>query len=137
MRKTLINHPHLKMRMRTGSEGPRHDPYSYTEYTVETPNAEVLLHEGLAVFKEVNGERVSAKSGDYDAAHAFFDCDLVKHTGFTLAQLERISRNAKSRCRKGGYHDTYSESGYPGEEFEVCTKCGEVVDSYFNESAIL
>lgn len=40
-----------------GTEGPRHDPYSYTEWTVTTNLSTVTIHMGSNFWTEVNGKR--------------------------------------------------------------------------------
>lgn len=138
---TLINHPKLHVDLVRGAEGPTHDPYSYEEISVRVPGCEVMIHTGLACFIELNGEKfdipIVKSVVDYDknfAATAEFV--LVSKIGYTREQLERMSRKAKSRCPKGGTHDIVSESGYPGEHFDVCLKCDRIVNNYFNSSAV-
>lgn len=138
MEHTLISHPRLHVREKTGSEGPSYDPYGFTELHVHTAdNIDVVLHEGLAMYFLLNGLRTNIVGADYDNPKDIFDKVLLDVTGFTEAQLRRFHRKASSRCPEGGYHDTESVRGYPGESLEICCKCGKVVDSYFNEGAII
>jgi hypothetical protein len=137
MQTTLINHPKLQVWMRTGSEGPRHDPYSYGELTVKTPKHKVMIHEGLACFVVVDGKRSDATRKTYDKFSKVSDRLLKRWTGYTRKQIGRIHRKSKEQCPFGGRHETIDMSGFPGEHFQVCQKCDKIVDSYFNESAIM
>lgn len=134
MQRTMINHPKLNVHFRTGSEGPRHDPYSYEEWTIETPENTVQIHQGLGDWIKCNGreypETARGSRGDLDNF-------LTEKVGFTLEQIRRIHRNLKSRCPKGGQHEEEWISGYPGEDLLFCHKCEKFVDSTFNESAII
>src|SRR5579859_3325001 len=118
--------------METGSEGPRHDPYSYTELTVERQGLTVKAHYGLMVWLESNGER--EQICDDKLLDALF-CDL---TGMTIAQAERAYRKWKELpYREHRLHGGCEwSSGFPGESLCFC-KCGAVIDSSFNEGAII
>jgi hypothetical protein len=134
---TLINHPKLQAWIRTGSEGPHHDPYGYEELTVKTQKHKVTIHEGLACFVVVDGKRINATRKTYENFSKVSNRLLSMRTGFTKHQLERIHRKSKRQCPLGGRHETINMNGYPGEHFQVCQKCDKIVDSYFNESAII
>jgi hypothetical protein len=81
----------------TGSEGPSHDPYSYTEYTVQ-PRADdaptAVLHMGLAFWYEVDGKRTGqgeelrVNIGGSTEATAYYteDLDDARSTGILMAQ---------------------------------------------------
>ena len=43
--------------MTTGSEGPRHDPYSYREICVERNGKVSVIHMGLALWVQSGGEK--------------------------------------------------------------------------------
>lgn len=137
MEQTLIDHPRLKVRKSTGSEGPRHDPYHYDELTIKTPQGEFVAHLGLAVYVQENGEKISAAGNDYEQAFKWQDSYLVKWTGYTNKQLERIADQIKYRCKEGGYHYGPELDGYPGESFCLCQKCGKMFDFNFDESAVV
>lgn len=50
---------HLTQRsldLRTGSEGPQHDPYSFTEMIMTVNGNETRLHLGLGCWLKLNGE---------------------------------------------------------------------------------
>lgn len=75
-----------KLRRRDGTYGPAHDPYSFTERTVDvhTPHSHdvITLHCGLGVWLIWNGVRIT---DDEDMAVALFEF----RTGMTVAQFDR------------------------------------------------
>lgn len=75
-----------KVRIRSGSEGPSHDPYSYHEITVERLGREVTLHLGLAVWREIDGAMrlTTAYSSESEIIQ-----DFVELTGGTPEQWQR------------------------------------------------
>lgn len=134
MEHTLIRHKNLTVREKTGREGPRHDPYSYTELHVNADDVDIVFHDGLSVFILVAGFRTNIYGEQYKE---LFDAVLLDATGFTESQLRRFHRKASSRCPMGGYHDVVDVRGYPGESMSICNKCDKVVDSYFCEGAVI
>lgn len=52
------------LHLRTGSEGPRHDPYHFDEYTVSTPEFTVTAHMGLGSSLSIDGEEVTRDEAD-------------------------------------------------------------------------
>ena len=116
----------------TGTEGPRHDPYSYTEITVRLPRkAPVTIHYGLGEWLRIGND------AQHDI-HGYSDQVLRTLTGYSITQAERIVRKAREadyRLHKahGGYHWS---SGFPGESLCFC-RCGNVIDSTFDEGAII
>ncbi len=126
----MLNSIHIK----TGTEGPKHDPYAYEELVVKRPNGTVTLHEGLGVWCKL--EKIPAVYRDENALVIF-----EQATGITPAtakrvwcrQQERPLREHNARCKGRNFSCV---SGYPGETFAMCTLCGEVVDSHFDRSAI-
>lgn len=122
----------------SGSEGPSHDPYGYTEIEVNFhsgPNKgkKVEFHCGLGVSLKVDGEEVEYGTDDHEN-EAFV---LFKDwTGFDIAKLERWMDKARHRCKKCGCTRGCWKAGYPGESFYCCVNCNEVMDCEFNPSAI-
>lgn len=47
-----------KLGRRTGSEGPRHDPYAFEKRTMTVNGEDCTLHCGLDCYISVDGERV-------------------------------------------------------------------------------
>ena len=63
------------VRVRRGTEGPRHDPWSYTEVSVTRLNGDkITMHCGLAVWLKINGEK--------------FNPDIPKTLRWDIAQDE-------------------------------------------------
>lgn len=121
------------LKIKTGTEGPRHDPYSYTETTMERNGDTVTLHEGLGDWLRVNGavQDVRRSALGSEERRTF-----VSITGYTPEQLRRFVDRAHSRCRSCGGQRTRSERGHPGETLLVCDRCGDIVGTRFNRSAI-
>lgn len=122
-----------KLSMKRGAEGPSHDPYSFSEYTVERDGRIHTLHQGLGVRYSLNG-RTLVQSGDNGIA-----C-WEAETGLTVAQFERIYQRVhgpKTRCKNCLGKKFEWESGFPGESLQVCVSCNSIVHSEFNESEII
>jgi len=125
----------VKLSFKTGSEGPAHDPYGYDEMTVTLNNGVVVLyHRGLGSWLEVTFP--DCKPIRHDGHDSAIYHRFVSIVGYEPRDLEKFEARRLSRCRQCGCRRTTSESGYPGESFEVCIKCGNVVSSDFNEAAI-
>lgn len=119
-----------RIEIKHGSEGPKHDPYSYTEITF-TPTHEggtvYVLHMGLVDWIKGNGKLIPCA----DVAFEF-----KTRTGLTPEDAQQILIRMKHRC-KCGCRQTRSKSGYPGESFNVCIRCGNTVSTDFHESEII
>ncbi len=130
---TMIKHPSLLVVRRTGTEGPRHDPYAWTELQVENKSGTHTLHEGFVTWYEgADGVRHDQRNWTEDDLMRMFERDA----GFSISQIERIARKLHSRCAHCGSHDFTSEEGYPGESFDVCCNCGHVQNCSMDYSAI-
>ena len=111
-----------------GSEGPKHDPYSYVEVVVARADGRVArYHGGLIEWCEVNGVRV-----EHDDAGPTFESAV----GIASTDAVDCFYRARSRCRECGCRQLHDESGFPGETFSVCDRCGAIVCTDFNMSAI-
>lgn len=128
--RNLIKSPSLEVSTQSGTEGPRHDPYHFTEYHATVRGVEVVLHEGLAEWIEVNGRKPATGRNPRD--------EFAWLVGYTPEQLEMFaSRLASSKFRAHKAHGGFrAERGYPGETMTVC-KCGECLDYSFNEDAVM
>ena len=107
---------------RTGSEGPRHDPYSYTEWTVKRGERHVTLHLGLATWVKINNLICDLNSENQAVSQ--FEHDA----GITLKACDRALDHVSRCCSK---MRPVSKTGYPGEHFTVCGSCGKHLDYYF------
>jgi hypothetical protein len=120
-----------KLTRNTGSEGPSHDPYSYTEQTVEKDGKTVTLHLGLAEWLKVDGKRTEGDAGPLAA-------EFEKLTGFNPETFD-VAYDAihdPEHCPKCQSTERKTESGMPGEKFLVCGSCGEIIDTRFNRREI-
>lgn len=125
-----------KLNLRSGSEGPRNDPYHYEEYQINIPNlGDVTVHCGLAQWVEINGETHEAFGDDYDMPG--FDAFCKRLTGYSFRQFERFYRRYRSRCRQCGGRDFYCSAGYPGETLTQCSKCHSVLCADQDMSSII
>lgn len=84
-KKTLLA---TTVNMRHGSEGPRYDPYAFTEITVTRNGISYTLHEGLGVWLKVDGQifEVSACGMEHEDAVAG---KFTEMTGMTPIQWEK------------------------------------------------
>lgn len=107
--------------MKSGQEGPKHDPYGYTEIVVERDGCEVVIHCGLGTWMEVDGILVPRKARHntkqqeayitrrfrreigWDAFEVIAAClkadkhrarKLYRSTGLTFADIEASERAA-------------------------------------------
>ena len=119
-----------KLEMKNGTEGPRHDPYSFTEFTFEGKQV-VMLHLGLAEWIQVDGKKLDVPD----------PVEMFKiFTTFSVHQFERAYRRLhgpKERCPHCGGKAFDWSSGFPGEALQICLKCDSVVYCDFNESAVV
>ena len=117
--------------IRTGTEGPRHDPYGYEELTVTSERCgTVTLHTGLGTWLRVNG--ACANEGDHNRCVKLFEWVC----GITPQAARRAYERLRNRCQKCGGTDQRAQSGYPGETFYFCVRCDTVVRCDFDEEAI-
>jgi hypothetical protein len=120
----------------TGTEGPRHDPYHFEEFTVERDGVSVTAHHGLANWVSVEGADKKGYQHETEFQDEvdwiFFSC-----VGMTEAQARRYQRKAEqARMRPHRHHGGgVWVTGYPGEHLCLCA-CGAVLDSVFNQSAV-
>ena len=120
------------IKIQRGTEGPRHDPYGFTDLIVERDGKQpIVLHEGLGAELRIGEQRAAA---DYLIVAAYFEI----LTGMTPVQAMRAHRKAhEARNRAHKRHGTPEwTDGHPGEAFLFCP-CGAVLDTGFDESAII
>ncbi len=118
--------------IKTGSEGPRHDPYSYTEYTISrTGGFTATLHQGLGVWLEVNGNHTNAQSNEQEKVAVDYFEQLCH---ISLKTFERAIHRPVKCCAKP---KPRWSAGYPGETLCFCQSCGKYLDGSFNEAAVI
>lgn len=120
-----------KLDIKTGAEGPSHDPWGYTEAIVEINEHKVVLHQGLAVWVRIDAKTYYLSE---NACYRVFR----RLTGFE--NIDDVSRAiAQTKKRRGNwccrYHAEWIE-GMPGESFLRCKKCGTYLDSAFDIMAV-
>jgi hypothetical protein len=119
-----------------GVEGPRYDPYSYTEVTMHRDGRYATIHSGLGTWMTYNDGRVVRKFDDpFKILRSKFEAVM----GITPERARRIPDTIKNRRYKYhpcGIKHMHGAEGYPGESLVVCGKCGDVIDSSFDISAI-
>lgn len=123
------------MHLARGSEGPRHDPYSYEELTVDGRNGETVIHIGLAVW--ITNDRMDLKVDDEKLVFDIFE----KCVGVSFPAAMKAYHYVNDvlpyklhamRCDGRFNHGT----GYPGESFNYCDKCNFVAGFHMDWSAI-
>lgn len=111
---------------RTGTEGSRHDPYSYAETTVKRKGMEVTVHEGLDYWLKVEGRKVLSSCNDVTKAFVF-----EQLCGYPPERIPEFIQRANRRCKNCGSRHSHSDPGYLGEELYVCDGCGNITGSSF------
>lgn len=123
-----------RVRVKHGVEGPRHDPYQVTEYLVtRSTGAHGALRMGIGLSLNINGFAI------YEDDEKKLIKRFEELCGCSLHVLEKAVHNAplrRMRSHKCGMKHMREVAGYPGETFIICGKCGDVMDSHFNRSAI-
>jgi hypothetical protein len=116
---------------KSGSEGPRHDPYHFEEVTIHGRAGNVTAHIGLGVWLSVNGHRMEIPEVDLDIS-------FQRLTGISIDVAFRLYRKLPYRrhSRTCSGRSMVSMPGYPGERLYICEKCREVIDSSFNLAAV-
>ena len=118
---------------RTGTEGPKHDPYSYTEFTITRPDGRTAkVHMGLAMWVEYQVPGMP-KAVRVDGYNGVMDEALRLSVGITYHEaedaLERMEQNSRRKHRAHG--GTTTTHGFAGETMEFC-KCGELLSDDFH-----
>jgi len=129
-----------------GSEGPRHDPYGYEEYTVCTKfeNGEekcITMHSGLGMWLKIDGEKIDHGTinmwGEhYNEGERFLSEMFENLTGIPLCKFHKYMDeilNHKICCPK---RELEWVRGFPGEHLLICTNCHAIADSQFVRSEI-
>jgi hypothetical protein len=139
----LINSARLKVWKHSGTEGPRFDPYGYDQYEIHRKGrASLTVHLGLDNWAQLGKQKRRSLFGQgkgrerYELDKRRLDAVVERACGYTLAQLERFARKARSRCPCGS--KSFEEAcGYPGEHVTMCAECHRVMSVTFNEAAVI
>ncbi len=90
-RKTSSGH----IAMRTGSEGPSHDPYSFREYEIERNDQTLVLHMGLGCWLEEDGKS-TYKNGTEELLVLIFE----GFSGLSLGHFEKALHHRRRMSRR-------------------------------------
>jgi len=79
----------LRIDIRRGSEGPRHDPYSFIGYRVETPDGRRIEYKsGLTTTLRVDGAEIARSLDELDPSTDAIRLRFEALAGYDLDQLE-------------------------------------------------
>ena len=139
MLRTAQEDEHMStIRMKHGTEGPKFDPWGYDEMIVKRPNGDkVTLHRGLAIW--CSYEKADGRKWKEDGikAEILFATSLgVRPYAMDRAYGKLLQLPYKLHHLKCGNENLISTTGYPGESFEYCSKCGEHLGYHFDRSAV-
>jgi len=130
-RSSHVRLPDAYVDISTGAEGPRHDPYSYREYTlIREAGDTIVLHEGLGVWFSLNGN-IAARLTEDQCVKAF-----EGYLGCTIKAFRKALMKLSERCRHCGGRDLYEVDGFPGETYLMCRVCDKVLTSSMNWGAV-
>lgn len=120
-----------RLTWRQGNEGPKYDPYGYTELTLEKNGRTYVVHMGLALWFKVDKIKIDLCEPEQ------VERMLKTWTGYTPMELERWMWRAigrrRSKCPKCGGPIECAD-GYPGETVYYCPAGHGIVDADQNMS---
>jgi hypothetical protein len=126
-----------RLQIKTGTEGPRHDPYGFNEIWVTRPDRTVVVyHEGIGTFCDVRmANGMQDCTDDPKKALTLFE----QYAGITpkaahRAEMARYWR--KFKYHPCGSHHLKEVDGYPGETLVLCEKCNGVIHASFERGAV-
>ena len=126
----------MKTTILTGVEGPKTDPYGFTEYIVYLDDVKFTLHLGLDSFIKRDDDRILG-IGDFHLSSSVSLTDIFEK--FLNVNIEQIRKDYDvdfSKCKKCGSEEIRMVNGFPGETIFICDKCECFINSVFNKSAI-
>jgi len=126
--------------IKTGSEGPKHDPYHYTEVIVNRVSRDftgtVTSHNGLGNWVKVEEDGKpdqlfrDSDQGDWFALYAGVTVKAAWKARMEV-DTRRITRHP---CGQRAIEEV---DGMPGETLTVCKSCGKVLSGTFDLSAVI
>tara|TARA_R110000803_G_scaffold210841_1_gene284274 strand:- start:3373 stop:3843 length:471 start_codon:yes stop_codon:yes gene_type:complete len=150
----LLRSPSFDVFVDTGTVGPSHDPYAYTDTTVvfkkdtrgRKANSAIRIHHGISSYvkevprfseqamRDMDGQRFEGlDEARFRTAQEYFNFQV----GFTEKQLDRWWGRYLCRCSKCNNKVLNQLEGFPGETFYQCPDCGKIMGYEFNESAVI
>jgi len=146
-----VNYNNLDVTIKTGTEGWHFDPTSYTEYSFIInkrrfhKEEEVVIHFGLSDYITVNGEKIKTTVKRFVNVRSNIEKDNYNSIKKHLKKVYKMDlEDLIDHVEGESYHESISicqecksddlewKSGYPGEIFLVCNKCGHIVESEFH-----
>ncbi len=106
---------------RTGAEGPKHDPYSYVEYIVETEEFTIVLHTGLVEWLKADGRIVKTEDKSITSPRLF---EIL--TGIEAHKFDKYYNRIHGPMDRCSECNKYLQSakGYVGELMLFCPEHG-------------
>jgi hypothetical protein len=134
----------MEVTMKTGVEGPKHDPYGTETWTItgEYKGAEITLtyHQGLDEWFTIDTSSKVRVNYDGGTLKLMSEC-CEKLTGKTFDEVRGIweEKEYGMFCETCNDFppDVTSHKGYPGETIYCCTKCSNPVNSFQDMSAVI
>jgi hypothetical protein len=123
----------LHISHRSGSEGPRHDPYHFDEFSVSLGVCSITVHVGLGEWIEVKPKAEPGQwpepRGDRRSFSSWeeLDATLKSLTGLSMEQLQSWEDEAHTppeQCPQCGSELKVLGHGYAGECIIGCTREG-------------
>lgn len=123
------------LKIKHGSEGPRHDPYGFTEITFRGQRGSIKFHYGLATWceGERNGRKFRVNEDANECLRLFEEITTMTPMRAESIAFELPWRKHAAKCDGRKF---FCSDGYPGERFTICKKCDDVVDYHFDRSAV-
>lgn len=134
------------LRINRGSEGPHYDPYSFEELSVETTENgftnEVTLHLGLAVWIDINGDRLdhdslNAWGSKYEEGIQDLEALFEHLTGINPDKFHDYYDRIHTRRKCCANPRPEWTNGFPGEHLCICKSCGAFLDSSFSLAEVI
>jgi hypothetical protein len=128
------------IQLRHGTEGPKNDPYSYTEVTViRGDSQEVVFHEGLGNFVATP---ILGRIDEHEHPDGIKGIRKLFEVAAGVTVQVAISAYYESKSRPIRFHacgqrHLQTGHGFPGETLVYCTKCNTILASEFDEDAII
>lgn len=116
----------------SGTEGPKHDPYHYEEWTVETTGGVTIIgHFGLMEWVKVDEVIKVRGEGAVKVFEAFVGMSMYK---MQKAYDKVHSFKECPQCHSPKYLEW--QEGHPGESLLCCTRCKIILTSEVNLSEV-
>ncbi len=118
---------------RAGSEGPRHDPYGYTEIRIDIRYSDreshIIIHMGLAEWIEIDDGENCRRVEPYDMGQIGFWKFVDEVIGVPLASIQKYidRREAPPKRCPDCQGKLVEGQGFVGEGVLYCEKCGKIV----------